>query len=64
MSTAYEIAEMLMHELTGAELDVVSGGIFDFLNTVTQVNVVGVQFGAAVLGAVTQVIQQGNNSNI
>jgi len=53
-----------MHELTGAELDVVSGGIFDFLNTVTQVNVVGVQFGAAVLGAVTQVIQQGNNSNI
>jgi hypothetical protein len=59
-----EVTEMPMNELTGAELDAVSGGIFDFLNTVTQVNAIGAQIGASVLGSVAQVIQQVNSSNI
>jgi hypothetical protein len=59
-----EVTEMPMYELTGAELDAVSGGVFDFLNTVTQVNAVGAQIGVALLGIVGQAIVQQNNSNI
>ena len=59
-----EVTEMPMYELTGAELDAVSGGFFDFLNTVTQVNAVGAQIGVALGGAVAQLIQQQNNSTI
>jgi hypothetical protein len=63
MNTVREVTEMPMYELTGAELDAVSGGFFDFGNTVFQLNAIGAQIGLAI-GAVTQVIQQGNNSNI
>ena len=59
-----EVTEMPMYELTGAELDAVSGGFFDFGNVVTQVNAVGAQIGVAFLGSVAQLIQQQNNSNI
>jgi hypothetical protein len=59
-----EVTEMPMYELTGAELDAVSGGFFDFGNMVTQVNAVGAQIGVAFLGSVAQLIQQQNNSNI
>ena len=59
-----EVTEMPMYELTGTELDAVSGGFFDFGNVVTQLNVVGVQFGLALGGSVTQVIQQVNESTI
>jgi hypothetical protein len=62
MNTVREITEM--HELTGAELDAVSGGFFDFGNSVLQLNVVAAQIGVALGGAVAQLIQQGNNSNI
>jgi|SoiMethySBSTD1v2_1073268.scaffolds.fasta_scaffold00487_36 hypothetical protein len=64
MNTVREVTEMPMYELTGAELDAVSGGFFDFGNTVFQLNAIGAQIGLAIGGAVTQVIQQGNNSNI
>jgi len=61
------ITEMSMHELTDAELDVVSGGFFDFGNNVFQTNLVLAQVGVQ-LGAVgsnlLQTIAQGNNSNI
>jgi hypothetical protein len=46
------------------ELDAVSGGFFDFLNTVTQVNAVGAQIGVAFGGAVLQGIGQSNTSTI
>ena len=59
-----EITEMPMYELTGAELDAVSGGFFDFGNSVLQLNVVAAQIGVALGGAVAQLIQQGNSSNI
>jgi hypothetical protein len=59
-----EVTEIPMYELTDAELDTVSGGFFDFLNTVTQVNAIGTQLGVAFGGAVAQLIQQSNNSTI
>jgi hypothetical protein len=59
-----KVNEMPMYELTGAELDAVSGGFFDFENVVTQVNAVGAQIGVALLGSVQNIIQQQNNSNI
>jgi hypothetical protein len=59
-----EVTEMPMHELIDAELDAVSGGFFDIGNNVFQLNVVGVQFGLALGGAVGQAILQSNNSNI
>jgi hypothetical protein len=59
-----EVTEMPMYELADAELDAVSGGFFDFGNTVTQLNVVAVQLGVALGGSVLQAIQQGNSSTI
>ena len=53
-----------MRELTSDEMNEVVGGFFDFGNTVTQVNAVGAQIGVALGGAVAQLIQQGNSSNI
>jgi hypothetical protein len=59
-----EVTEIPMYELADAELDAVSGGFFDFGNTVTQLNVVAVQLGVALGGAVLQGIGQSNTSNI
>ncbi|MET0657982.1 MAG: hypothetical protein ABW110_07480 [Steroidobacteraceae bacterium] len=59
----YETGDM-MRELTSDEMNEVVGGFFDFGNTVTQVNAVGAQIGVALGGAVAQLIQQGNSSNI
>jgi hypothetical protein len=59
-----EVTEMPMYALADAELDAVSGGFFDFGNTVTQLNVVAVQLGVALGGSVLQAIQQGNSSTI
>jgi hypothetical protein len=53
-----------MRELTSDEMNEVVGGVFDFLNTVTQVNAVGAQIGVALFGSVAQGIAQQNNSNI
>ena len=65
MITAREITEVPMHELSGAELDAVSGGFFDFGNIVIQPNI-GVQVGLSLfsLGGIAQLLGQGNNANI
>ena len=55
--------ELPMSELTDTELDAVSGGFFDFLNSVTQINT-GVQVGVAALGSVVQALGQSNISVI
>jgi hypothetical protein len=58
-----EVTEM--YELTGAELDAVSGGFLDFGNIVVQPNI-GVQIGLSLfsLANIGQLLNQGNNSTI
>jgi hypothetical protein len=58
--------ESTMYELTGTELDAVSGGLFDFGNEVTQVNSAEqTGFNLLAIGAeVDQVLVQRNRSRI
>jgi|SoiMethySBSTD1v2_1073268.scaffolds.fasta_scaffold35497_6 bacteriocin-like protein len=58
-----QLTEMQMTELSDSELDAVSGGFLDFLNTVVQSNV-GANVNLSVLSAVTQILAQSNTSNI
>jgi bacteriocin-like protein len=57
------LTEMPMTELSDAELDAVSGGLLDFLNTVLQSNTAA-NVNVSALSLVQQVIAQSNTSNI
>jgi len=65
MITAREVTEVPMHELSGVDLDAVSGGFLDFGNIVIQPNI-GVQIGLSLfsLASIQQLLGQGNNSSI
>ena len=65
MITAREITEVPMRELTSAELDAVSGGLFDFGNIIVQPNI-GVQIGLSLfsLGSIQQLLGQQNTGLI
>ena len=58
-----ELSEMPMTELSDTELDAVSGGFLDFLNTVIQSNTAA-NVSVSALSIVQQVIGQSNSSNI
>jgi hypothetical protein len=64
--TGEAIMMSTMYELTGTELDAVSGGVFDFGNEVTQANIAE-QTGFNLLtvgGEVEQYLSQRNRSRI
>ena len=58
-----ELTEIPLSELTDTELDAVSGGFFDFGNSVAQINT-GVQVAVALGGGIAQLLGQSNISVI